>query len=91
VQVVYKAKKLTKLLKKKRMCESKLERWQEQLHKEPSTPRPVVKIRKQWSDVRRQKSDVMDAISQLESQVSLATPVIFYVFSSQVMDWYDIN
>jgi len=62
------------------MCESKLERWQEQLCKEPSIPRPVVKIRKQWSDVRRQKSDVMDAISQLESQVSLTTPFIFVCF-----------
>jgi len=75
VQVVYKANRLTKLLKKKWDFESKLERWQDQLSREPSTPRPTVKVRKQWSDVRGEKNDVMEAISQLDCQVSLTTPL----------------
>jgi hypothetical protein len=68
-QVVYKASRLTKLLNKKRKFESKLDRWQDQIHREPSTPRPTVKVRKQWSDVRGQDTEVMEAISQLDIQI----------------------
>lgn len=78
---MYNAKNLTNLLKKKQKYEGKVERWMDQLDKEPSAPRPTVKIRKQWYNFPGAPCDAIDyydeRISQLEVEVILAVSLIF--------------
>ncbi|KAG0577950.1 hypothetical protein KC19_5G194100 [Ceratodon purpureus] len=68
-QVVYNAKKLTKLLKKKQKYEGKVEKWMDALDREPSTPRPTVKIRKHWYHFRGEPVDAIDHYDKLILQL----------------------
>lgn len=76
-QVVYKAKELTKLIKEKEKYEGKLERWYDQLSREPSTPRPTIKPRKHWYHIFRcfttKREDAIDyyerEIERLEDEI----------------------
>jgi hypothetical protein len=63
---VYNAKKLTKLLKKKHKYERNVERWQDQIDRVPSSPRPTVKIRKRLYFF---KGEPVDAIDYYEEQI----------------------
>lgn len=66
---MYNAKKLTKLLKKKQKYEGKVEKWMDALDREPSTPRPTVKIRKHWYHFRGEPVDAIDHYDKLILQL----------------------